>query len=306
MNLFKGVDVSLWQGTIDWNKVAKSGISFVMIKASQGRTGAYNAPFTDPKYKEYIEGAAKTDLSIGTYHYLCSRNKTEALAEAKYFVDIMKPYKNKINLWAAVDVEDDGFLGAHSKASLTECINVFCEYVKNAGFNPIVYANSYWLDTKFDVGNYPVWEANWGLQDAPNRKNLRLWQYTSKGVVAGINGNVDVNTIYIEGDVNNDGVVNNKDVALMTKKLAGYKVNIDTVSADVNNDGKFNLKDVSVLVKRLAGCSAKATTYTIKSGDSLWGIAEKYLGDGNRWKEIAELNDIDGTTIIPGQTIIIP
>lgn len=314
MKIFQGIDVSLWQGAIDWSKVANDGVSFVMLKASQGRTADYNAPFIDPKFKEYIKGASAAGLNIGTYHYFCARNNAEAEAEADYFIEVMKPYKDDIKLWAAIDVEDPTFLKNHNYNSLTECVKVFCEKVKAAGFKPMVYSSTYWLNAKFNAGNYPIWEANWSCTDAPVRKNLVLWQYSAKGTVNGIAGNVDMNTMYISGvtgDTDGNGKVNLSDVTLLMKHIAGWGVEIEIANADVNEDGKINLSDVTRLMQVIAGWTFEDDNepelYVVKSGDSLWSIAEKTLGDGSRYPEIAKINGLSTDAVIhAGQTLVIP
>ena len=163
---YRGIDVSLFQGDVDWRKVRADGVEFAMIKASQGRTGDYNRPFTDPKFQQNRTGAGQAGLYWGTYHYLSAGSVIEARQEAEYYVNLVKPYYDEMKLWAAVDVEDDGTVGRLTKSQVTEIVKVFCDIVRAAGLRPMVYANTYWLNSKFDApAGIPIWATlNCGMQ----------------------------------------------------------------------------------------------------------------------------------------------
>lgn len=253
MVTYKGIDTSLFQGNIDWAKVKADGVEFAIIKASQGRTADYDAPFTDPKFIENRRGAGQAGIYWGCYHYLCARNLTEARQEAEYFVNLVKPYKDEMKLWAAVDVEDSGFMGHLSRAEITAIVDTFCKIVKAAGLRPMVYANSYWLDSKFNSPEgVPVWEANLSIKDIPER--AKVWQHSFTGKVNGIGGDVDMNIgVDIIGDVNGDGKVNMADASAALKYIAGWRgVKIDEGQADVNDDGYVTLADVAGILRILA------------------------------------------------------
>lgn len=251
MKTYKGIDISLWQGAPDFYAVKASNIDFVMIKASQGRCASYNAPFTDPKFTYNINAVLKAGLMVGVYHYLCANSIAQADEEANYFINIMKPYKDKIELWSAVDVEDGGTMGTLEYGALTAIVEHFNEKVKAAGMRPMIYANSDWLKRLW-TNKYPIWHASL-TDNKPDTDGLKIWQYSFNGEVDGIGGVVDVNIGYdIIGDVNGDGVVNTKDVSALMKYLAKWNVRIDKEQADVNNDGKINNKDVRELLENIA------------------------------------------------------
>ena len=251
---YKGIDVSLFQGDIDFAAVKRAGIDFVMIKASQGRTADYDQPFTDPKFIVNRERAGRAGLYWGTYHYLCARSLAEARAEAEYFVNLVKPYRDEMKLWCAVDVEDSGFMGGLTRGELTEIVGEFCRIVKAAGLRPMVYANSWWLDAKFTApAGVPVWEANWSVAAHPGR--AKIWQHTSAGSVPGIAGDVDMNVgIDIIGDANGDGAVTTADAIAVLKRAAGWRnIALDEGQADVNDDGYVTVADAVEILKIVAG-----------------------------------------------------
>jgi len=251
---YKGIDLSLFQGDVDFERVKADGVEFVMVKASQGRTADHDSPFTDPRYHEYRRGAGQAGLFHGCYHYLCARSLIEARHEAEYFVNLVKPYRDEIKLWAAVDVEDEAFLGHHSREELTEIVDTFCKIVKAAGLRPMVYANSWWLDSKFDVPEgVPLWEANLSIGSRPKR--AKIWQYSFTGQVDGVPTPVDLSEgVDIIGDANGDGRVNLTDAAVALKAAAGWRgTGIDEGQADVNDDGYVTAADAAAILRRVAG-----------------------------------------------------
>ena len=248
---YRGIDISLYQGEPDFRAVKNAGMDFVILKASQGRTAEYNAPFEVPNFRTIIQRlSSQGGLYAGAYHYFCARNENEADEEADFFIKLVSEYRFDLQLWAALDVEDSGFLPS-DKAKLTALVARFCGKVKAAGLRPMVYANSWWLDSRFDSpAGVPVWEANWSSGKLPER--CRMWQYSSTGRVGGINGNVDMNVAFdIIGDANSDGSVDMKDVIRVIRSVSGWDVKIDESQADVNSDGYVNMKDIIQTIRTL-------------------------------------------------------
>lgn len=246
---YRGIDVSLFQGKIDYNRVRNSGIDFVIVKSSQGRIAEYDHPFEDPEFRRNMAAIKSAGgLFVGIYHYFCARNEKEAEDEANFFIRLATEYKDDIVLWTALDVEDSTFL-PQSKDELNPLVRIFCKKVKDAGLRPMIYANSWWLDNRFDVPEgVSIWEANWSAGSMPSR--ARIWQYSSTGQVDGIYGNVDMNIgMDIVGDANGDGVVNGDDSELILQKIAGWDAKIDTRQADINGDGKLNTKDAIEIMR---------------------------------------------------------
>lgn len=195
----KGIDVSTYQGNIDWKKVRASGVEFAIIKATQGRSVTSSLYlFTDSKFKANITSAPSEGISCGVYHYLTAKTTSEALTESKYFIDAITPYKKNITLYAAVDVEEDKYLPT-DKALLTSIVHTFCDCVKSAGFTPIVYTNPNYLNNRLnDITKWDLWLALW--RDKSNvptgYPNMKIWQHSSTETVDGITGKIDGNLGY--------------------------------------------------------------------------------------------------------------
>lgn len=249
--IYKGIDISLFQPGADFPAIKAAGIDFVMLKAGQGRIpGEWNAPFTDPYFERYIKAADAAGLYAGSYWYFMANTEAQVREEAAYYIALLRKYKFNHQLWAAVDVEDSHLTG--DRAALTARVKLFCDLVRAAGFRPMVYANSWWLESRFESpAGVPIWEANWSASARPSR--ARMWQYTSTGKVGGINGNVDMDVAYsIIGDADGDGNVDMADVIRMMRAAAGWKVGIDEGQADLDKDGKVSVKDVILLMRALS------------------------------------------------------
>lgn len=193
----RGIDVSTYQGDINWAQVKSDGIDFAFIKATQGRSVSNPSlrNFTDSKFAQNIVNANRWGIRIGVYHYLTAWNVTEAMQEAEYFLSVIAPYRSIIDLWAAVDVEDSR--SPKDKTLMAQIVNTFCSRVNAEGYKPMVYTNHDWLTKKLDnVSHWDLWLALWrnkaNVPTADKYQNLRVWQWGSE-TVDGISGKVDAN-----------------------------------------------------------------------------------------------------------------
>lgn len=195
--ILRGIDVSTHQGTIDWDEVAGAGLSFAIIKATQGRSEATAGlrNFTDSKFKRNITEANRIGLRVGVYHYLTAQTVGEAMEEAEYFLSVIEPYKSLIDLWAVVDVESKYL--PKDKTLLTQIVNTFCSRVVSTGMQPMVYTNPDYLKHRLnDISYWPLWLALWrkktNVPTVAEYPSLKLWQWGGEAI-SGISGNVDAN-----------------------------------------------------------------------------------------------------------------
>lgn len=200
--MLRGIDVSTHQGTIDWDEVAGAGLSFAIIKATQGRSEATAGlrNFTDSKFKRNITEARRIGLRVGVYHYLTAQTVGEAMEEAEYFLSVIEPYKTLIDLWAVVDVESKYL--PKDKTLLTQIVNTFCSCLVTAELEPMVYTNPDYLKHRLnDVSYWPLWLALWRKKtNVPTVKDypaMKLWQWGGEAI-PGISGNVDANFAIVD------------------------------------------------------------------------------------------------------------
>lgn len=199
----RGIDVSTYQGDIDWAQVKADGIDFAFIKATQGRSvsNASLRNFTDSKFAKNIVNANRWGIRIGVYHYLTAWNVSEAMQEAEYFLSVIAPYRSIIDLWAAVDVEDSR--SPKDKTLMAQIVNTFCSCVEAEGYKPMVYTNPDWLTNKLgNVSHWDLWLALWrnkaNVPTEDKYPNLYVWQWGTE-TVDGIAGKTDAN--YMISDI---------------------------------------------------------------------------------------------------------
>ncbi len=196
-----GIDVSKYQGDIDWKAVKASGVQFVIIRCAYRGYGT-GVLVEDVKFKQNLAGAKAAGLDIGIYIFSQAINEVEAVEEASACLNYLNGMKIKYPIF--IDIETSGGNGSGRADNLTvqQRTNVaiaFCETIKNAGYKPGVYANKNYLTNKMDaskLNKYYIWLAQYA-EKPTYAGEYDMWQYTSKGKVAGIEGNVDMNLSYI-------------------------------------------------------------------------------------------------------------
>lgn len=200
----RGIDVSTYQGVVDWAKVKADGIDFAIIKATQGRseTGTYRN-FTDSQFVRNIVGAHQAGVRCGVYHYLTAQTVSEAMEEAELFLSAVAPYRNIIDLWAVVDVESKHL--PLNKTLLTQIVNTFCSRMVSAGYKPMVYTNPDFLKNRLnDISYWDLWLALWRVKTLVPKfadyPNLKVWQWGAE-TVDGIKGKTDANFMLDEPDI---------------------------------------------------------------------------------------------------------
>lgn len=180
----KGIDVSTLQGEIDWSGV---DVDFAMLKATQGR-GETRATeklriFTDSKFRRNVAAASERGIALGCYHYFTAADADEALYEAEHFCRVIEPYRSKLKLWAAVDVESERWLAGVGKKRLTTVVSAFTEFVRSAGFRPMIYTNPDFIRHRFDsLPDADVWLAHWNVKRPMDVERLKVWQYGLENV----------------------------------------------------------------------------------------------------------------------------
>lgn len=195
----KGIDVSSYQGTIDWKKVKNDGIDFAMIRIV---TGSSSSTERDSKFKENYDGARNNGIKVGVYRYSYATSRTKAREEAHNVIDALNG--RKLDYPIVMDVEDSSILSAtDSNARRTEIILAFKDVVEDAGYKFALYANTTWLNNYLDMDqlkDVDIWVARWrdyNLGHGYNGKgNVTMWQYSGSGKVDGISGKVDLNVSY--------------------------------------------------------------------------------------------------------------
>ena len=198
-----GIDVSYYQGNIDWKKVKNSGVEFVIIRVGYRGYGSSGTLVEDPKFKTYLDGATKAGLKVGVYFYTQAITTAEAQEEAKFVLDRIKGYSLQMPVY--YDIEsvdyDTGRLDSAglSKAQKTALCTAFCDTIIKSGYSAGVYANYTWLNYYIDGAGlgkkYPIWLAHY-TSNTNYDQRMDMWQYSGSGTVSGISAYTDVNVWY--------------------------------------------------------------------------------------------------------------
>ena len=198
-----GIDISRAQNSIDWETLAKvEDLEFVIIRAAQGTA-------EDSRFAENVRAAIRLKIPFGMYFASSATTAEEAIAEANFAAEYAKQYQPIYGIWYDMELPKQQTLG---KQKITQLLRVWCDRVKEVGVPYGIYSNRDWLNNRIDLpqlADANLWYAAYPsvkqkvLTDAPkeNRSKLSypqaaIWQWTSKGRIDGIIGNVDMNVCY--------------------------------------------------------------------------------------------------------------
>ncbi len=313
------IDVSEHQGNIDWNKVKNAGIAGAMIRSGYG---VKNPNQIDKQFHNNLAGCKAVGMPYGFYHYSYAMNAAEAESEADFCLEIIAGSNPQFPV--AFDMEESR-QAALGKSVCADIAIAFCNKIRAAGYRPMLYTNLNWsrnyIDmAKIDAAGIDVWMAQYNTQ-CDYTGHYAMWQYTSKGVVDGITANtVDMNWCYKEYT---NGTIPEPTpeptpqepqphydtyTVMPGDTLSGIAAKFGTTYqelAAINGIENPNIIHVGQIL-RLTGNAVSNRTYTVQSGDTLWGIAQAQLGDGSRYGEIKSLNGLSSDTIYPNQVLRLP
>ena len=190
-----GLDVSHWQGNIDFQKVKDAGVEFVYIRIGRGN-GIGKEFVMDSKFKQNIEGFNKVGIPVGLYFYTYAASKKDAIKEAKWIVENIKDYK--VDLEIAFDWENWSFYRDFNLSfyELTEVAKAFNKELNKHNYQGMLYSSKNYLENMWFEVDFPVWLAHYTKQTSYQGK-YKVWQICDNGVVDGIPDNqVDINIMY--------------------------------------------------------------------------------------------------------------
>ena len=202
-NVTFGIDVSKYQSGLDWNKIKKSGVSFVIIRIGYRGYGAEGKLVKDPMFEEHFTNARNAGLKVGVYFFTQAVNEAEAQEEAEgcnralngRTLDYPIFYDTEASTAPGGTGRADG-LGVEDR---TKCAIAFCERVKELGYKPGVYASTTWYRKRVNYNTlrsrYTIWNAHYGVSSSPI--GCDLWQGTEKARINGYSGELDANISYI-------------------------------------------------------------------------------------------------------------
>ncbi|WP_312370709.1 glycoside hydrolase family 25 protein [Lachnoclostridium sp.] len=196
-----GIDVSKYQGDIDWKKVKESGVEFAILRL--GFRGFNEGTLEiDPYFVQNIKEATKAGVHVGVYFFSQAVTLEEANEEAEFVLEQIKDYK--ITYPVIFDTEYvttfDARANKLSRQLRTDITKTFCEKIQKAGYHPMIYANTKWMVMGIDLeqlSTYDLWFAYYG-NNLTYPYDFQMYQYSDSGTIPGIKGNVDLNISFID------------------------------------------------------------------------------------------------------------
>lgn len=316
--VYDGIDVSQWQGSIDFSAVKSSGIEIAYIRASEG----YG--YKDPYYLDNYEGAKANGIKVGFYHYLTATNEKEALEQAEFFVSVIKGLQVDCKL--AMDFEYFGNLSISEINKISETF--LSEVVRLSGKEVVIYSDAYNARFTFNKSlaqSYPIWVADYDV-NSPGDGNWNTWvgfQYSDQGNINGINGYVDrdyftkgiflADSTKIPTNTTPKPYSNVKYIIVqrgntLSQIAAEYNTSYEYL-AKINNIPNPNLiyvgQQLEVPILKTSNINDTShKLYIIKWGDTLTSISEKF---DVSIQIIITLNNISNPNLIyAGSTLRIP
>ncbi len=191
-----GLDISKWQGDVDFNALKEAGVEFVIIRVGTS-SGINGENLVDSKFEQNIKGANTAGIPVGVYFYSYANSEDRAISDALWVVEQIKDYK--VDLPIAFDWENWSFYNEFNLSffGLSNMADSFVKTLRDAGYEGMLYSSKNYLEDIWFKGDYPVWLAHYTTK-TNYEGDYEFWQLCNNGRVAGINGDVDINIRYLD------------------------------------------------------------------------------------------------------------
>ena len=321
-----GIDVSKWQGKIDWQKVAKSGINFAVIRV--GFRGEDGKIYPDENFDYNIQQAEKNGILVGVYFFSTAKTETEAKEEAAFTADKIKGYK--ISLPVVYDCEGykntDSRMFSLSADERTQNALAFLQSIEKYGYKGMFYGSKNDLEdaniwnVKLLEKQYKIWVAQYSSPTYPQKENpdyygkYDMWQYTNRGIVPGVDGNCDMVLSYSEykeskpinkNTVNKDAAPPKTQQELLYTDANDSVTAKDSVNLRTGPSTKYDivgtLKSGTFLTR--TGIGKNGWSKLIYNGQTVYAITS-YLTDKVIEKETEDI--VDGIKFTPANDSVTP
>lgn len=300
----KGIDISQWQTNVDYSKLKKQGIEFAIIRCGYGRASTQK----DNQFENHYKGLKKEGIKIGVYLYSYANCIQDGTLEAQNVLNFIKG--KELDLPIFYDLEDKTTL-ALGRNNITEVAKKFCKVIQNAGYNVGIYANLNWFINYINLSSikkdYPqcyVWLAQWEVETPTANFEYDFWQYTSKGKLDGISGNVDMD-YEIRSTVENvekpvDKRKSNEEIA--KEVWQGLWGNGEERKNRLTNAG-YDYTEIQKIVDKTKPTTTTTNTSAIKVGDKVKVLkAIQYNGQPfTSYYSKYDVIEVKGNRIVIGQ-----
>lgn len=289
----KGIDVSSYQGTIDWGKV-KSQIDFAIIRLGYGDNATYQ---DDKQFFNNVNGCIANNIPFGVYIYSYAKNLTgnESIQSEIDHCKRLLSMINKKPFCVYIDMEDEKYQYNLGKTTLTNFAIEFCKQITSSGYRAGVYANQNWFQNYLNPSaiasyGYSIWCAKYSDNKPNISSSYDIWQYSASGRINGIDGDVDMDTMV------NDiiGQPTKKSIEELANEVINGKWGNGEDRKNRLTSAGYNYQEVQNRVNQILGVDNKVY-YTVRSGDTLSALAKKY---GTTVSQLVDWNNIKNPNLI--------
>lgn len=297
----KIIDVSQYQGNIDWS-IVKNYVDGVIIRCGFGQDVKSQ---DDTKFEQNIKGCIENGIPFGVYIYSYARGVEMSKGEAAHVLRMVEPYKEHISLPIYLDLEETG-----TQNDAVERAIVFGDIIENAGYWCGIYANQWWWQTflKDKLNRFTKWVAKYSTEKPIGISGTYdIWQYSSKGSVPGINGNVDMNICYRDFPAEVKGTITEEEpnkIEIPEEKKTNEDLADEVIKGmwsvgierkKLLTEAGYDYSAIQDIVNEKLSGNQTVEYYTVKPGDTLSRIAKNY---NTTYKELARLNAIANPNVI--------
>lgn len=307
--MHKGIDVSTYQGVIDWNKVKAAGIEYAIIRAGYGKYTKQK----DDCFETNVKGAKAVGIKIGAYWFSYATDTATAIKEADAFAEVIKGIDFELPVF--YDYEYDSFRYAEDKgvnvdtALASDIVIAFLDRMKAKGFTVANYVNPDLIKNRFDsrINKYDSWVAHY-KDNADTSKEYKIdgfniigWQYSSTGKVSGIKGNVDMNVFYMDAKAVEKPQATVKPTTNNTTTSAAYKAG---QAVKLSNTPVYNTATTASVASRKTGTYYLWSAEVISKRIRITNTAER-VGKAGQVTGWINVSDIVATTAKPATTKVL-
>lgn len=305
-----GIDISYYQNPVDYKKLKEQGIDFVIIRIGYGK----NKSQKDKCFEQHYKGCKEAGIKVGGYLYSYAQTMKDVTAEIRNTLNIIKDKIFDLPIFYDLEEKDQD-----EKINLIEASSEWLDEIRKAGYKAGIYVNLDWYKKYFAPSNLPsemLWLAQWNDNAKPDIPCL-IWQYSNKGKLKGIKGNVDMDRLLMEDVIVDEGVTPpdptpSTPPTSITAPEPTHKSNLEIGKEVVQGlwgtgsnrkflleQGGYNYWAIQNIVNQLL--HSVPATYNIKKGDTLSAIAKKY---NTTVSNLVKINNIKNPNFIKaGDTI---
>lgn len=277
----KGIDVSRYQGNIDWEKVKQSGIDFTILRAGYGKTATQK----DPLFEQNYAGCTAVGIPVGAYWYSYAMSEKEAQQEASACLSCIQGKRFDYPIFFDIEEKKQLELG---KTACSKIAAAFLETMEKAGYFVGIYSSKSHLENYISEElrkRYAVWVAHYGVEKTNYSGNFGIWQRSSTGKISGISGNVDLDECYVDYPeiIRNAGLNHftkseeipaKKSIQEMAQEVVEGKWGNGEERRKLLTEAGYDYAAIQAVVNKIVPKPQR--THTVVKGDTLSAIAKKY------------------------------